>query len=140
MTAPGVRVSFLKALHTAIGGTLTMPGRIWLKYGAIYIGPKLRKGAVLLDSLYVNSTQRGLGLGEYLLRHIMAEADRLGVELCLRSHSYGSRINRPDTATLRRWYRKHGFRACGGPWMVRKPRKPGVVRVIPRPRLRRSRP
>ncbi len=138
--ARGIHAQFMHELHNAIGGTMSTTSRIGLRYGVVYVATHLKLGGINLNSLYVNSSQRGLGLGEYMLRHFLVVADRLGVKVYLRALSYGTKKNRPDTAKLRRWYRRFGFHGIGGPWMVRLPKKPGVVRIIPRPRLRAARP
>lgn len=135
----GNRARFVRELHRALGGSLYNLRRIWLPYGAIYVATHTRDGGVNLNSLYVNSTQRGRGFGEYMLRHILVIGDRLRIPLYLRAHAYGSMGVKPDTAKLRQWYARFGFFDCGGPWMVRHPRRRGSVRLLPRPRVRRPR-
>lgn len=65
---------------------------------------KERDDGLLLDHLYLRPSAQGAGIGSAVLRDVLAEADRLGVEL---------HVGALRESASNRFYQRHGFLPIG---------------------------
>jgi GNAT superfamily N-acetyltransferase len=88
---------------------------------------RLARDRAYVHWVFVPPAFRGLGLGQVLLRRVLADADREGLTVALVAKSCGTMAQSP----LERWYAENGFVARG-------PAEDGGTKMVRAPRIRAS--
>ncbi len=88
---------------------------------------RLSRDRAFVHWVFVPPAFRGLGLGQVILRRVLADADREGLTVALVAKACGTMAQSP----LERWYAENGFVARG-------PAEDGGTKMVRAPRVRAS--